>query len=130
MKDRPSTLPESRALTTEERSFITWVLAHGNERARSFLPQIEKAWVTSRCGCGCASIDLSIDGVTYYGTTDMKKYGMEPLADFLWKTDRGALCAVSVFAVNGLLAVVDLSSVDGKETASQFPLVSSLEPMS
>jgi hypothetical protein len=130
MKDRPSTLPENRALTTQEKNFIAWVLEHGNERARSFLPQIEKAWVTSRCGCGCASIDLSIDGVTYYGTKDMKRLGMELLAEFQWNTKRGALCAVSLFAVNGLLAVVDLWSVDGKETASQLPSVSALEPTS
>lgn len=54
---------------------------------------------------------------------------METLADYQYRTEAGFLCAVTVFAVNELLAVIDFWSVDGQETASSIPPVSKLKPM-
>lgn len=115
-------IAENRALIERESEFIRWLLEHGKERARSFLPQIKSAWVTSRCGCGCASIDLSINGITYKGTA-----GMEILCDYCWHTSSGAYFGVFAFACNDLLAGIDLWSIDGQGTASELPDVSLLK---
>ena len=114
-------IPENRALTETESNFIRWLLEHGDERARSFLPQLDDAWVTERCSCGCASINLSINGVTYYGKT-----GMETLGDYCWHSSSGAFFGVFAFACNDLLAGIDLYSLDGQSTASEIPDVSLL----
>ena len=43
--------------------FVRWMLEHGEPDAREFLPQLERAQVLpTRCPCGCASMDFSIDG--------------------------------------------------------------------
>jgi hypothetical protein len=124
MKDRPSTIPEDRALTAEERRFIEWLLSHGNARARSFVPQLSNAWVVGKCSCGCASINLSIGGVSHYGKT-----GMEPLCEYQWRSPDGALFGVFAYACKDLLAGTDLWSIDGRETASLLPPVEALEPV-
>jgi hypothetical protein len=59
----PSTsVAEDRPLTTAEALLIRWLLENGNPGASRFLPQLDLARVASRCYCGCASIDLAIDG--------------------------------------------------------------------
>ena len=121
MNPETRSIAENRALTETETEFIGWLLEHGSERARSFLLQIKNAWVTSRCGCGCASIDLSIDGVTHKG-----KAGIEILGDYCWYSSDGAYFGVFAFACNNLLAGIDLWSIDGQSTASEFPDVSLL----
>jgi hypothetical protein len=85
--------PENRPLSNTEVNFIRWMLEHGDARARSFLPQIKEAWVIERCVCGCASINLSINGVSYYGQT-----GMEVLCDYCWYSPAGELFGVFAFA--------------------------------
>ena len=112
---------ENRALTKTEAFFIRWLLEHGDERTRSFLPQIDDAWVTERCGCGCASINLSIKGITHYG-----KAGIETLGDYCWHSSNGAYFGVFAFACNDLLAGIDLYSIDGEGTATELPDVSLL----
>ena len=114
-------VPENRALTDTELDFIKWLLEHGNERARLFLPQIERAWVTGRCNCGCASINFSIDGVTHYGEA-----GMEILCDYYWRNPDGALFGVFVFAYDDLLAGIDLYPIDSQSVASKLPPVAAL----
>ncbi|MGC2660871.1 MAG: hypothetical protein WA324_23190, partial [Bryobacteraceae bacterium] len=72
----------NRGLTLIEEQLIRWMLDHGKAEAQAFLPQLEKAQVTPfRCPCGCASINLSIDGLPE------PSGGMHILADFLSGTD-------------------------------------------
>jgi hypothetical protein len=53
----------NRPLTTAEEHLIRWMLEHGTPEAKAFLLQVEKAEVTpERCPCGCASINLSVQG--------------------------------------------------------------------
>jgi len=57
------------------------MLEHGNPEARAFLPQLDHAQVTPvRCPCGCASIDLSINGFPE------PSGGLHVLADFVFGT--------------------------------------------
>lgn len=115
---------ENRVLTSEESLFVRWLLEQGDERARSFLPQVEQARVISRCGCGCASIDFSINGVTPSPQT-----GTEMLGDYYWHSATGDFFGVFVFAYGGLLAGIDLYSIDGQSTPVELPDVSILKLM-
>lgn len=117
---RPSTIPEDRLLTNAEAEFIRWLLAHGNERSRQFLPQVDRARVVGRCGCGCASINLSIDGITHYPDA-----GMETFCVFRWKAIEGEY-EVFAFACGDLLAGIDLWAIWGEYPASYLPFTSLL----
>ncbi|MCQ9377334.1 hypothetical protein [Methyloversatilis sp. XJ19-49] len=122
MSDRPTTIPEDRQLTEEERSFLFWLLSEGGDRSRAFLPQLQKAHVVGRCACGCPSINLSVGGVTHYGST-----GMDTLCSYRWSSPKGHLFEVFVFACGGLLAGVDLWSIDGQSTPTAIPPTSALQ---
>lgn len=119
----PSRIAEDRPLSSEERSLIHWLLEHGEPEARDFLPQLAKARVVARCGCGCASIDLAVDGRV--GTPGP----MDILSDYLWRDSENHLFGAFVFAHEQLLAGLDLWSVDGEATATTLPKPEQLTPM-
>jgi len=124
MKSRPATLAEDRALTPMEAELIHWLLSHSDVRAQSFLPQLKHVRVAGRCSCGCASINLSVDGVSHYGVG-----GMETLCEYQWQAKDGALFGVFAFACNDLLAGIDLWSIDGRSIPVELPPLAALEPM-
>jgi hypothetical protein len=71
-----------RPLTPDEEQLIRWMLEHGAPEAQAFLSQLEKAKATAwRCPCGCASINLSIDGLP------VPSGGLHILADFIFGAD-------------------------------------------
>jgi hypothetical protein len=53
---------------------------------------------------------------------------MEVVSDFWWRTPRGNLCGAFVFLREGVLAGIDLWSIDGAETPSQLPRPEQLRP--
>ena len=99
------------------------MLDHGKPEAAPYLAQLERARVYSKCRCGCASIDLSLDGAR------PKDFRMHILGDFQWKTESGALFGAFVFEQDGLLAGLDLWSQDGRATATQLPEPEELKPI-
>ena len=119
---KPSTITEDRPLTPAEAEFIRWLLDNGSDHARQFLAQLNRARVIDRCSCGCASINLSIDGNTYYGKT-----GMEVLCEYRWNAAQGEF-GVFAFACGDLLAGIDLWTVWGDHPASYLPATSLLRP--
>jgi hypothetical protein len=92
----------NRELTPIEEQLIRWMLQHGKADARAFLPQLEKAQVTPfRCPCGCASINLSIDGLPE------PSGGMHTLADFIFGTEED-LSGFFVFEQGGVLSGLEV----------------------
>ena len=85
----PVPTQQDRPLTEQERSLVRWLLEHGNPDAAEFLPQLADAWVVSRCGCGCASIDFpeAMRGCTSCQTTNgrttvhIAEYSCSPAVD-------------------------------------------------
>jgi hypothetical protein len=117
-------IPEDRLLTTHEAALVRWMLEHGSGPGASFLPQLHEARVVSRCYCGCASVDFSVAGVA-------PPFG-EPiriLADFEYRNSEGHLCGAFVFERAGLLAGLEVWSVDGLSTPSVLPDVEQLRPL-
>ncbi|MES2635034.1 MAG: hypothetical protein V4669_18855 [Pseudomonadota bacterium] len=123
MAHQNTPIPDDRELTHEERDLIRWMLENGNEEGRKCLSQLERARVHARCACGCASIDLAIDGKR---PTDFR---MRVLGDFQWKNEAGSLFGAFVFEEDGLLAGLDLWSIDGAETARAVPKPEQLVPL-
>jgi hypothetical protein len=117
-------IPDDRPLTAQEVSLMRWMLEHGTAAAAKFVEQLAKAHVVSRCYCGCASIDLAIRGV-------VPSLGLpiSVLADFEYRTTEGALCGAFLFERAGLLAGLEVWSVDGLSTPSTLPEVSQLQPL-
>lgn len=90
---------------------------------KSYLEQLSDATVTSFCPCGCASINLSVNG-----KLPTKEASLEILSDFLWKTENGDLNGVFVLAKENQLSGLEVWSIDGKETPSEIPKIEQLEP--
>lgn len=92
-----------RPLTQEEYELVRWILENGAAEGRNFLNQLEKARVIALCGCGCASIDFSIDGTP-------RPYGpLQILGEFSFGSEKDQNCSeVFVFAVDGVLAGLEV----------------------
>jgi hypothetical protein len=111
----------NRQLTSAEEQLFRWMLENGNPEARAFLPQLEKAQVTpNRCPCGCASIDLSIDGFPE------PSGGLHILADFVFGTGDD-LHGTFVFEKNGVLAGLEVYGLAG-DAPKTLPSSDSLKP--
>jgi len=117
-------IPDHRPLSDAERSLVDWLLEHGASRSPDFLEQLGRVEVIARCGCGCASVDFAIDGNRAPGGA-----GMEVLSDYQWLGPHGELFGVFVFARQGILAGLELWSIDGAATPSRLPQVSELKPL-
>lgn len=118
-------IDEDRDLTPDEASLVRWLLEHGEPRASDALSQVARARVVSRCACGCASVDFSVDGSRPSG-----RIGMDVVSDYWWRSARGNLCGAFVFLRDGVLAGLDLWSIDGAETPSELPRPDDLRPYS
>ena len=117
-------IPDDRELMPTERSLISWLLQHGYDGASDFLPQLNDTRVTSRCYCGCASINFAInDKVPGIGP------GIKVLSDYEWLDSDGHLFGVFVFARSGLLAGLEIWSQDLLATANTLPQVEQLRPI-
>ena len=115
-------LSEPRLLSPAERELTAWLLNHGCSDAPQFLTQLDRAEVVAHCRCGCASVDFSVAG------RRPKTFEMRVLSDYQWKDDRGYLFAVMVFEQDGLLAGLDVWSVDGQAIPRELPPIHSLLP--
>jgi hypothetical protein len=116
------TLSKPRALSHAERELTAWLLSHSDDYAREFLAQLELAEVATHCST-CPSIDFSIAG------QQPQSIGLHPLSDFYWRDARGCLFGVTVFAQDGLLACLDVWSIDGLGDAIALPAIESLKPL-
>ena len=113
----------NRELTTAEKYLIRWMLEHGKTEARAFLPQLEKAQVTPwRCACGCASINLKVEG--FPAPTG----GIHPLADFIFGADAD-LSGIFIYEQNGVLAGLEVYGLAG-DAPKLLPSPESLRPFS
>jgi hypothetical protein len=116
-------IPDKRPLSNAERSVAQWMLEHGETHAPAFLPQLKQASVRSRCRCGCASVNFDVAG------RHSSESAIDILSDYLWEDAEGHKFGAFVFAHGGLLAGLDLYSVDGGVTPTWLPTSDQLKPM-
>ena len=111
----------SREMTREERNLVRWMLEHGSPDAFQFLSQLERAKVLpTRCPCGCASIDFSIDG------KPSPAGPLRPIADFVFGSNSD-LSGIFVFEQAGVLAGLEVYGLAG-DAPKSLPSPDSLRP--
>ena len=122
MSHTSSSIDVDRPLASNELAVVQWLLEHGDGDNSLFLEQLKSARVVRLCGCGCASIDFSISGKR------PQHFAMRVLSDHQWRNDQGHLFGAFVFEQDGLLAGLDLWSVDGQAMPDSMPPLESLVP--
>jgi hypothetical protein len=116
-------IPDDRPLSDKEKSLLRWLLEHGTHEASPFIIQIPHLLVSSRCPCGCASIDFA-DG----GKLAASSGGMQILADFVWdEADHGPF-GVFVFARGQQLAGLEVWSAGSADAPKSLPDPQQLRP--
>lgn len=117
-------IPDDRPLTPEEHALTRWLLERGMPEAAGYLPQLDRARVVARCGCGCASVDFAVGG-----RRPPSGAALEVLADYQWRDAAGRLGGVFPFAKDGLLAGLEVWSIDGEAATDRLPSLAVLEPL-
>jgi len=119
---RKPPIREKRALTDEERRLGRWMLEHGEPDARAFLPQLDRARVVSRCPCGCATIELEVDGFA-----PVKDAGLEVLGDF-WCQDGDDTNGIFIYRYGDVLGGIEVYGLSG-DAPKALPAPGMLHPM-
>lgn len=118
--DMASQVTEPRSLTEQERALIRWMLEHAISDTAVFLSHLSRAHVVSGCDCGCASVNLQVEGLP------PPTGGLKVVADFLYG-DEASLCGAFVFEQNGVLAGLEVYGLAvGAPTV--LPSIASLRP--
>jgi hypothetical protein len=113
----------NRPLTTAEKELIRWMLEHGEPDAKAFLPQLEKAQATDWCcPCGCASINLSVEG------SPEPSGGMRPIGDFVFGAGE-SFSGIFVYEQGGVLAGLEVYGLAG-DAPKSLPSPEALRPFS
>ena len=113
-----------RALDPIERELIEWLLNDAGSEARAYLAQVPEIRVVGGCPCGCASIDFEVGDRGKHS-----RAGLTILADYQWIAKGGYHLGVFVFAIEGVLAGLEVWSMDGTYPES-VPLPPSTEVLS
>ncbi len=119
--DKQLIIWEDRSLTLEEIDLLKWLIENRQTGSEDFLSQIDYLRVVSRCGCGCASVDFSLDGVE-----PNRKVGLDDFSNWHWGTEGIGLSGVFAFAREGRLAGIEVWSVDGSRTPTELPNIDDL----
>lgn len=99
-------IPEDRPLTAKEVRLARWMLENGEPDGRDYVHQLESARVVSRCPCGCATIDLEVEGLPpargisrILGEFSFLQ-GDDESVIFIY-ADRGVLGGIEVYGLTG-----------------------------
>jgi hypothetical protein len=119
----PATTISDRPLSDVERGLIQWLLEHGGANAANYVSQLDQTRVAAQCPCGCPTVDLAVGEARPAGGDK------EILSDYQWQGPGDARFGVFVFARAGLLAGLEVWSIDGIETPSRLPDTTELQPL-
>ncbi len=123
MSNRPHyRIADRRFLSNEEHALLEWLLAHGGPNAGPYAAQVPRVSVVSRCGCGCPTIDLAVDGVETFG-------GSELIADFEGRSPEGLRVGVILHAREGQLSELEVYPIDEAKGPFALPSPSTLLPL-
>lgn len=108
-----------RRMTVEEEELVRWMLSHGGELAKTYLPQVDLVRVSPRkCPCGCASFDLVVpDDRPTVG-------GIGVLAEFVFG-DGDDLSGIFVFEREDKLAGVEVTGYSG-DAPKELPAIEAM----
>ena len=112
-----------RPLTQEEEKFLGWILEHGSEDAKSYLPQIEGMRAENSCTCGCPSISLIVLDSAPPAIITKDRI----VADLSGQTPEGISVGVLLFQDDGKLSELEIYPYDDAGEFS-LPKIESLTP--
>ena len=116
-----------RPLTPEEDDLLRWILEHGSDEAKSFLPQVERIRAVRGCTCGCPTIHLEAGESALLGSSQADRI----ICDLLGRTAKGELVGLLLFQIAGKLDSLEIYSLDGdlKNNTPEFglPMVETLK---
>jgi len=117
------TVRSPRPLTRAEEKLLRWILEHGSDEAKSYLPQIEGLRVRSSCTCGCPLISLIVPGSAPTATITKDRI----VADLSGQAPEGISVGILIFQDGGKLSELELYPYDD---AGKFglPTIESLSP--
>jgi hypothetical protein len=98
----------SRPLSSEELGLLRWVLEHGGETARSFLPQLEGIRAVRWCDCGCPSIRL----LTEPNAPKVELGVDKVVCDVFGTTPENEKAGILIFQKEGRLDLMEIYSLD------------------
>jgi hypothetical protein len=104
-----------RPLSPREQEVAEWLIANGGsseEEKKTYLSQLARATVVRRCPCGCASIDLAIDG------RESSESGIVPFGDFVTPESQHG---IFIFSRGDLLAGVEIYQLAAESLPAEFP---------
>ncbi len=114
--------PLPRALSTTEFRLADWLLEHSTrisaDEKMKFRSQLTDAVVSSRCGCGCATIEFSIGG------QKPAVGGLRPLSE---SATRNNGFGIFIYETGGLLSGLEIYGLANLELPSEFPPLSEIE---
>jgi hypothetical protein len=116
MSKPPLFIEEHRALSEKEVDLIRWLLMKTNNSG--LIEQIEKTRVISKCGCGCPTIDLQVEGF------ESKPLGLTLSAEGF--APEGIPVGVILHVRGGLLSELEVYSEDGTKEFS-LPEINKLQ---
>ena len=115
-------IPESRALSAEERELTKWLVEHSGTDSSEFLAQIDKLTVASKCNCGCPTVYFVVIG------QEPSRESEVILADYLATVNEHPV-GVMLFQRGGLLSSLEVYSCDGIPKSFDLPKIDSLRPL-
>lgn len=114
-------IPDDRPLSRAEYQLADRMLRLAGAAGEAFLPQLARARVVSRCGCGCVSVDLAVAGEA------APAGGLHILGDFEFD-DGGVPAGIFIFEQGGVLAGVEVWAMGG-DTPTRLPVPDALRPL-
>jgi hypothetical protein len=112
-----------RPLTHEEEKFLRWILEHGTEVQKTYLPQIEGMRARSSCTCGCPSIALVVMKDAPVGAPAKDRI----VADLSGQSPEGVTAGILLFQDDGKLSELELYP-NGDAGEFGLPTIESLAP--
>jgi hypothetical protein len=119
---KPTTIPDVRPLTTDERRLLEWLLYHGTSEAAAYLEQLPKVSVVARCGCGCPTIDLAVDGRAARLSSPSTI-----LADAAGKSPEGVGVGIIVHGREDLISELEIYSLAGGDEKFSLPRIEDID---
>jgi hypothetical protein len=111
-----------RELTGTERELLRWALEHSAHEPELYRDQIPQLRVVGRCGRGCPSVDLALEGQPHSHDTPVRL-----IAQADGQSPEGVPVGVLVFARGAVLSGLEVYSITG-EVPISLPRPAALVP--
>jgi hypothetical protein len=101
---------------------LEWLLKRGTREAAKYLDQLPNVTVVSRCGCGCPTIDLAVEGDAAPLSSPTTV-----LADAQGVSPEGVEVGLILHSRRGMISELEIYSLAGDDRRFSLPRIDDLE---